>query len=139
MVGNIEASTEVHVEALHNPHFNCRISDSSSNSSPLPTSIMSSPYPNAYQIEEIFSSRDNPTIFNTYLADSVDVTVVGQDFHIAGQHQTPQAFHDAVWARMTAVLKLETLRIEVVRVIGGGESSWAAVESSATATSKSGE
>lgn len=59
---------------------------------------------------------------NTYLADSVDVTVVGQDFDIAGQHQTPQVFHDAVWARMTAALKLETLRIEVVRVIGGVES-----------------
>ena len=100
---------------------------------------MPSPYPNAYQIEEIFANRDNPNIFNTYLADSVDVTVVGQDFHIAGQHQTPQAFHDAVWVRMTAALKLETLRIEVVRVIGGGESAWAAVESSATATSKSGE
>lgn len=31
---------------------------------------MSSPYPNAYQIEEIISSRDNPSVFNTYLADS---------------------------------------------------------------------
>ena len=98
-----------------------------------------SPYPTAYQIEEMFANRDNPTLFNTYLTDNVDVSVVGIDFHIAGNHRSPQAFHDNIWGRMTAVLKLETLRIEVRRVIGGGESAWAAVESSATAVSKSGE
>lgn len=97
-----------------------------------------SPYPTSYQIEEIFSSRDNPSVFNAHLADNVDVSVVGVDFHIAGQHSSPQSFHDNIWGRMTAVLKLETLRIEVRRVIGGGESAWAAVESSATATSKAG-
>lgn len=79
---------------------------------------MSSPYPNAYQIEEMFANRDVPSIFNTYLADSVDVSVVDQDFYIKGHYKSPQAFHDSIWTRMTAVLKLETLRIEIARVNG---------------------
>lgn len=35
-------------------------------------------------------------------------------------------------------LKVETIRVEVRRVLGGGESAWAAVESLCTATSKYG-
>ena len=97
------------------------------------------PYPSTHQIEEINATRQNPGIFNARLADDVDVTVVGVDFLVAGRHGSPQAFHDNIWGRLTAVLKLETLKIEVRRVIGGGESAWAAVESSATATSKTGE
>lgn len=99
---------------------------------------MATPYPNTFRIEEIFATRDNPSIFNTYLADSIDVSVVGVDFNVAGRHTTPQAFHDQIWGRLSAVTKIETLRIDVARVIGGGESSWAAVESSCTATSKTG-
>ena len=98
-----------------------------------------SPYPNAYQIEEIFSNRDNPTVFNTHLTENIDVTMVGQDFHLAGHHSSPQAFHNEVYGRITSALKPETLRIEVRRVIGGGDSAWAAVESSATAVTKMGE
>ena len=97
-----------------------------------------SPYPTTYQIEEMFANRETPSVFNTYLADNVDVAVVGVDFLISGRHRSVQEFHDNIWGRMTAVLKVETLKIEVRRVIGGGESAWAAVESSATATSKSG-
>ena len=34
------------------------------------------PYPTAYEIEEMFASRDAPDVFHTYLDDGVDVTVV---------------------------------------------------------------
>ncbi|KAI4193976.1 MAG: hypothetical protein LQ348_002735 [Seirophora lacunosa] len=77
-------------------------------------------YLSAHQIEEIFSDRDVPHVFNSYLAENVEVTVVGMDLLIGGS--------DA--------LKMDTVRVEVTRVIGGGESPWAAVESLATATSK---
>lgn len=97
---------------------------------------MSSPYPNIYQIEEIFSNRDTPSVFNAHLADHVDVTVVGKDFHISGNYKSKQAFHEEIFARVAAALKEETIRTEVVRVIGRGDSAWAAVESLATATSK---
>lgn len=99
---------------------------------------MPPPYPTAYQIEEIFANRDVPSIFHTYLADPINVTVVGQEFSIAGHYKSMQAFHDAIYARVAAALKVETIRVEVVRVIGGGESAWAAVESLCTATSKYG-
>lgn len=101
--------------------------------------IMASPYPTAYQIEEMFANRDVPSLFHTYLADPIDVTVVGQDFHIGGNYKSMQAFHDGIYARVAAALKVETIRVEVVRVIGGGESAWAAVGSLCTATSKYGE
>lgn len=101
--------------------------------------IMSLPYPTAYQIEEMFANRDVPSIFHTYLADPIDVTVVGQDFTVAGHYKSMQAFHDAIYARVSKALKVETIRVEIRRVIGGGESAWASVESLCTATSKYGE
>ena len=97
------------------------------------------PYPNAYQIEEIFANRDVPNIFHKYLADPLDVVVVGQDFHIGGHYKSMEEFHEGIYARVAASLKVETIRVEVLRVIGGGHSAWAAVESLCTATSKYGE
>lgn len=100
---------------------------------------MSTPYPNAYQIEEMFANRGLPDIFHTYLADNFEVTVVGKDFHIGGHYNSMEAFHNAIYGRVSAALKVETIRVEILRVIGGGDSAWAAVESLCTATSKYGE
>lgn len=96
-------------------------------------------YPTAYQIEEMFANRGAPSIFHTYLADPIDVTVVGKDFDVAGNYKSMQAFHDAIYGRVSQALKVETIRVEVMRVVGGGESAWACVESLCTATSKYGE
>ncbi|KAI4164798.1 MAG: hypothetical protein LQ342_001430 [Letrouitia transgressa] len=95
-----------------------------------------SPYPTAYQIEEMFSNRARPDKFHQYLADPIDVTVVGQDFHISGNYKSTQEFHDNIYVRIVAALKEESIRIEVRRVIGGGDSAWAAVETYVTAESK---
>ena len=100
---------------------------------------MPTPYPNAYQIEEMFANRGFPDIFHTYLADNFDATVVGQDFHIGGHYNSLESFHNAIYGRVSAALKIETIRVEIVRVVGGGDSAWAAVESLCTATSKYGE
>lgn len=42
-------------------------------------------YLSAHQIEEIFSDRDVPHVFNSYLAENVEVTVVGMDLLIGGR------------------------------------------------------
>ena len=90
---------------------------------------MATPYPSAYQVEEMFANRDVPDIFHTYLADPIDVVVVGQDFRVGGQYKSMEAFYQGIYARVADCLKVETIRVEVRRVIGGGESPWAAVES----------
>ena len=96
-------------------------------------------YPTKDKIEEIFSNRDLPDIFHSYLSDHVNVTVAGQEFHIAGHYKSIDAFHDGIMVRVASVLKMETLRIEVNRVIGGGDSAWAAVHCTGTALSISGQ
>lgn len=95
-----------------------------------------SPYPNAYQIEEMFSNRARPEKFNEYLANPIDVTVVGQDFHISGNYKSVQEFHDNIYVRLVAVLKEETIRVEVRRVIGGGDSAVRKLHSSIYVTQK---
>ena len=50
-----------------------------------------------------------------------------------------EAFYQGIYARVTDSLKIETIRVELIRLIGGGESAWAAVESLCTAEGKHGE
>lgn len=96
------------------------------------------PYPTSDKIEEIFADRDLPDIFNTYLVDHVDVSVNGHEFHLGGHHKSKEAFMEDVFHPLLAPMKIETLRLEVNRVIGGGDSAWAAVYSTATAIAKNG-
>lgn len=77
--------------------------------------------------------------FNSYFVVPVDIIVVGQDSHVADNHKTAQSFHDEVYGRITAVIKPNMLRVEVLRIIGGDKSAWLAVESLATATTRYGE
>ena len=90
----------------------------------LPKPISNMPYPNAYQIEEMFANRSNPSIFNTYFSDSVDVIVVGQDFHLGGRYNSIEDFHNGLFERTVSRFKDRTYTLEIVRVIGGGESAW---------------
>ena len=100
---------------------------------------MSLPYPTAHQIEEMFTNRLDYDTFHSYLADKPDITVVGKDFPLAGNHKSADSFHIGTTARFVNPMIYDTIRIEVVRVIGGGESARAAVESVGTATTKYGE
>lgn len=59
----------------------------------LTSPIIATSYPNAFQIEKMLANRDVPDIFHTYLADPIDVVVVGQDFHIGGHYKSTEAFH----------------------------------------------
>lgn len=100
---------------------------------------MTTLYPSKDKIEEIFSDRDLPDIFNSYLSEHVDVSVAGRDFTMSGLYKSKDAFHDAVYTRAASVVKMETFRIEVNHVIGGGDSAWAAVHSTGTGLSLSGQ
>ena len=64
---------------------------------------MSSPYPTAYQIEEVFTNRGHPEIFNSYLADTADVLVMGgEDFRLGGRYNSVQSFHDEIYGHVTS-------------------------------------
>lgn len=101
--------------------------------------LIMAPYPTPDEIEEMMALRGVPSLFHTFLADHLDVTVVGKEFHIGGHYNSIEAFHEGIYARVAAALKEETIRVEVIRVIGGGTSAWACVESKCTAMSKYGE
>ena len=103
------------------------------------TLIMSPPYPTVYQIEEMFANRLDYNTFHSYLAANPDLTVAGKDFPFAGNHKSAETLHTDMFIRMVDALKEDTIRIQVLRVIGGGESAWASVESVATATTRYGE
>ena len=81
-----------------------------------------SPYPNAHEIEEIFFHRINTDEFHKHLADHIDITVTGSDFNISGSFKSMEEFHEKIYVRINAAVKQETLRLEVNRVIGGGDS-----------------
>ena len=100
---------------------------------------MSSPYPTAHQIEEMFANRNVPSTFNTYLADNTDIVLVAQHEVLGGSYKSGQHFDDEIFNRIQDALRPGTLRLEILRVIGGGESPWAAVNSVVTATTKYGE
>ena len=56
------------------------------------------------------------------MADPVDVMVVGEDHEVAGHYKSIEEFHEKIFARISDVVKRESIRLEVKRVIGGGES-----------------
>ena len=99
---------------------------------------MASTYPNAHQIEEMYCNRVSPTTFQSYLAENIEGHIVGQDFSIGGYFKSIDGFHEACYNAIVPALKEATMRQEVRRVIGGGDSPWAAVECSAFAESKYG-
>ena len=117
MAAKVEVSTNAYIDTP--PSISkCRTSE------PLPKPVSNMPYPNAYQIEEMFANRSNPSIFNTYFSDSVDVIVVGQDFHLGGRYKSIEDFHNGLFERTVSRFKDRTYTLEIVRVIGGGESAW---------------
>lgn len=80
------------------------------------------PYPTKDEIEHIFAQRGRPDKFNSYLDDNVEVTIPGEGFNLSAKHQGVQAFHEGTWGRVViSSLKEETFRVEVKRVIGGGD------------------
>ncbi len=82
----------------------------------------------------MFANRLVASIFNNSTR-----TVIGHDFHLSGHYNSAQRFDDEVFAELWDLVKADTVRMKIVRVIDGGESAWAAVETRVTAATKYGE
>lgn len=92
------------------------------------------PYPTRQQIEDIFAHRGEPDVFNPHFVAQLDAVVVGEGFNLAGNYKGIDAFTAGMFGRVAPWLELDSIRIEVTRVIGADEEGWAAVESKGTAT-----
>jgi hypothetical protein len=106
-------------------------------------SKQSTPYPTSWQIEDIFalrSSEEGTKEFETYVSPNVEVTIAGHDHHLAGTHTSHDAHKEHTVQRITELLDpSKPKKLEVVRVIGGGDSPWACVQMTADAKTKAGE
>ncbi|KAL8811411.1 MAG: hypothetical protein Q9223_001946 [Gallowayella weberi] len=98
------------------------------------------PYPSTYQIEEIFQDGEaGPQVLKGIVDNfdpKVQLTVVGHDHHMAGDTHD-KGEHFEFFNEMLDFSKPS--KLDVLRVIGGGESPWACVECVATGKSKAGQ
>ena len=98
------------------------------------------PYPTAHEIEDIFRYRESPdtmSLWDERLAANLDGTVMGHDHHLSGQFKGVDAWKDQLRASIDGMRKATSM--EIINVIGGGESPWACVEIRTTGKAKSGE
>lgn len=91
-------------------------------------------YPTHQQVQEIFAHRGEPDVFNPHFVADLDAVVVGHDFILGGSYAGIDAFTEGMFGRVAPWLKMDTVRIEVTRVIGADENGWAAVESTGKGT-----
>ena len=102
----------------------------------------STPYPTSYAIEDMFSSQGGVATrretLNNIIDDNVDAKVVGYDYYFSGEHKGKDSLMKKFVGELFGMCNEDTLDFEVVRVIGGGESPWAAIEAKATAKSETG-
>lgn len=72
------------------------------------------------------------------LDDNCDIKVTGYDHHFAGEEKGKDSVVKNVRENIFSMLNENTIKFEVVHVIGGGDSPWAAVECKGTGKSKTG-
>ncbi|MCJ1339092.1 hypothetical protein MMC09_004381 [Bachmanniomyces sp. S44760] len=97
------------------------------------------PYPTSHSIEDLFNT---PTGFRDAilapLDDNVDAKIVGYDHHFAGEHKGKEALTKNLRDEIACIVDEDKVHYEVINVIGGGDSPWAAIEAKATGKSKTG-
>lgn len=101
---------------------------------------MATPYPTASEINDIFSNlaSGNSNAFFAHVSPTVSWTVMGTH-PLAGTYHTLQEFRQATFDRLGAIMKKDDpVRLEVVKVVGGGEGPWAVTELKAKGTCKNG-
>lgn len=97
------------------------------------------PYPTPYAIEDLFNelTANRDEAVGSAMSDNVDVKVMGYDHHLASEPKGVDSLKK--WIEEFATLyQDDTITFEVINVIGGGDSPWAAIEGNATAKSKTG-
>ena len=100
-------------------------------------------YPTNHKIEEIFQLRDSwDTIpkYREYLADNLIGHVSGYDHELSGDYRGKDAWVQNVEMRIGKMLRKDhPINLEIVNVVGGGESPWACVEMRSRTKSHKGE
>jgi hypothetical protein len=98
-------------------------------------------FPTPQQIEQIFQLRQSdPPAFVEYLDPNITLTTTGHDHAFSGEIKGKENVKTQHIAPILGLLDSEKapFQQEVIRVIGGGDSPWAAVELKTTSTSKAG-
>ncbi|KAL8833810.1 MAG: hypothetical protein Q9205_003864 [Flavoplaca limonia] len=98
------------------------------------------PYPTVHQIEEIFQTGEGgPEGFIDHIDPKVQVYIVGHDHHLAGEISGKDTLKDDHFAHFADLMDFDKPnKLEILRVIGGGDSPWACVEVICTGKSKAG-
>ena len=68
----------------------------------------------------------------------MDAKIVGYDHHFAGEHKGKEALTKNLRDEIACIVDEDKVHYEVINVIGGGDSPWAAIEAKATGKSKTG-
>jgi hypothetical protein len=98
-------------------------------------------FPTIQEIEQIFQLRQsNSPAFVEYLDPNITLTTTGHDHAFSGEIKGKENVKTQHVAPILNLMDSEKapFQQEVIRVIGGGDSPWAAVELKTTSTSKAG-
>ncbi|MCJ1377272.1 hypothetical protein MMC17_000364 [Xylographa soralifera] len=114
---------------------------------PMATNGSTTPYPTAYETEEIFLLRGKApdgkltkqSAFDSHFTDDAEIIIMGQDHQLKGNH-SKEDFKTEVQARISKLIDYSKPggAYEVIRVVGGGDTPYAAIELKTTGTTKAG-
>ena len=99
-----------------------------------------SPYPSVHVIEGIYQYRTKlgHASFPDYLDEDVEITILGQDHKLGGTYKGKKAYQDIAYEFANTLDLSKFHKLDIVKVIGGGEQAWACVELKATGTTTAG-
>ena len=100
-----------------------------------------SPYPTPSQIEAIFTKVETPEELEklqSLFATNFHGVVTGYDHSFVGEHHGHETWFGQLGSILDTLEHEKTFKLDIVRVIGGGSSSWACMEAKATAKTKTG-
>ncbi len=99
-------------------------------------------YPTAHQIEDMFQWRADASThdkFDAIIDDHLDAKMMGHDHHLAGEYKGKPAWIEGNRSHFLEMIdRSKPFKLEIVHVIGGGDSPWASVEMKTTAKAVSG-
>ena len=99
------------------------------------------PYPTADEIEDIFAKVETPEELGNLrglFTPSFHGEVMGHDHSFVGKHHGGDSWFEQLGAILSSLDHEKTFKLEIVQVIGGGNSPWASMEARASAKTKTG-
>lgn len=100
------------------------------------------PYPSSHEIEDIFEWRGSLETMDKFAArvsPQVEMTIMGHDHHLSATHKGVDAVHEHNKGQALEFVDMNKgLKLDIIQVIGGGDTPWACVEMRTQAKAKSG-